>query len=98
LFDFLTRSVDATYIGLEKGDNFIGVRIGTDWRASNSFARSEGTAQCENKKKLRYQKQLGEHVDNTHRFVQLFVVKATETCTKNISGQSIGIGEEDEEG
>jgi hypothetical protein len=39
--------------------------------------RSGGTAHCESKKKLRYQKLLGEHVDNTQHFVQSFVVEAT---------------------
>jgi hypothetical protein len=66
----IVNSAAATYIGLEKEEKFYGVRIGTNWRAAANLAiRSQGsgrTAHCENKKKLRYQKLLGQHVDNTH--------------------------------
>jgi hypothetical protein len=76
----IVNSAAAKYIGLEKGENFYGVSIGTDWRATADLAirsqRSGGTVHCKNNKKFRYQKLLGEHVDNTHHFVP-FVVEAT---------------------
>jgi hypothetical protein len=76
----VVNSAAATYIALENGENFEGIRTGTDWRAATALAikaqGSGGTAHRENSKKDRYRHLLGARVENWEHFVP-FVVEAS---------------------